>query len=311
MKKVVVGLGILLSSAVIISCGNQEAVSKYPGYKEIGKDLYFSSVKENAEGRKAEVGDILSFNMSYSINNDSVIFDTKEIGQAAQLKADTGKFDGDLMGALLDLKEGDSALYIVNANTFFMKTFGMRQSPEFIDSTDLLYFYMGLTKVQTMAEMQAEAAVKEQEAMAVEKEDLAKYIAQEGITVEPTASGMYFISLREGTGKQAEAGKTVKVNYEGQLINGKYFDTSIEEVAKAQGLYDERRTYAPLDFQLGTGRVIRGWDEGIAMLKEGGKARLIIPSDLGYGGNPRPGIIQPYNTLIFDVELIEVSEGDQ
>lgn len=309
MKKLVVGISILLSSAVIISCGNKEAVSKYPGYKEIGKDLFFNPVKQNADARKVNVGDILTFNMSYSINNDSVIFDTKENGQPAQLQADTGKYDGDLMGALMNLNEGDSVLYIVNADAFFTKTFGMRQSPPFIDSTDLLYFYMGLDKVQTMEELEAELAVKQQEEMAAENVILAKYIADEGITEQPTESGMYFISQVEGTGRQAESGKTVKVNYSGQLIDGRYFDTSVEEVAIAQDIFNPNRPYAPLDFVLGSGRVIKGWDEGIALLKEGGKARLIIPSNIGYGANPRPGgIIKPYNTLIFDVELIEVGE---
>ena len=84
-------------------------------------------------------------------------------------------------------------------------------------------------------------------------------------------------------------------------------DTSIEEVAREQGIYDERRGYAPFEFDLGARQVIAGWDEGIAMMKEGGKAKLIIPSSLGYGANPRPGgVIKPYNTLVFDVELIEV-----
>jgi FKBP-type peptidyl-prolyl cis-trans isomerase len=117
-----------------------------------------------------------------------------------------------------------------------------------------------------------------------------KYIADNGITIEPTASGLYYIETEAGTGKQAVAGATVQVHYTGRLLDGTVFDSSVD---KGQ----------PLEFALGQGRVIKGWDEGIAMMKEGGKAKLIIPSDIAYGAQDR-GTIPPYSTLVFDVELI-------
>jgi len=135
---------------------------------------------------------------------------------------------------------------------------------------------------------------------------LNKYLADNNITTEPTESGLIFISKKKGTGKQAVAGAKVKVNYEGMFLDGKYFDTSLEEAAKANGIYNPQRPYGPFEFDLGVGQVIKGWDEGIAMMKEGGKARLIIPSSIAYGAQPRPG--DPFSTLIFEVELIEVMD---
>lgn len=310
MKKLVISLSVLLASSAIISCGNANKGGKYPGYNEMETGLHLKSITENASGRAVAVGDIVTLNLSYSLNNDSVIYDSEANGQPIQLRADTGKYVGDFMGIFPGMKMGDSASVIVNAQDFFTKTAGMPQSPEFVDSSDVLYFSVGIANVQTMEELQAEQASKALQAEAAEQTELAAYMAQNYPDAVPTESGMYFISLKEGTGKQAEAGKIVKVHYEGMLLNGTYFDTSVEEVAKAQGLYDERRApYTPFEFNLGVGQVIQGWDEGIAMLKEGGKARLIIPSKLGYGANPRPGgIIQPYNTLIFDVEMLEVSD---
>jgi len=108
-----------------------------------------------------------------------------------------------------------------------------------------------------------------------------------------TKSGLEYIETTTGTGVQAETGKTVKVHYTGKFPNGKVFDSSIERGE-------------PIEFVLGTGRVIKGWDEGIALMKVGGKARLVIPAQLGYGERGAGGVIPPNATLEFEVELVEV-----
>jgi FKBP-type peptidyl-prolyl cis-trans isomerase len=107
-------------------------------------------------------------------------------------------------------------------------------------------------------------------------------------------SGLEYADLKVGTGKEAKQGDTVQVNYTGWLTNGKMFDSSIP---RGQ----------PFTFTLGAGQVIKGWDEGVAGMKVGGKRQLKIPPDLAYGsrgvGN---GLIPPNSTLIFDVELVGV-----
>jgi peptidyl-prolyl cis-trans isomerase A (cyclophilin A) len=110
---------------------------------------------------------------------------------------------------------------------------------------------------------------------------------------EKTESGLRYQFIQKGDGKQAEKGKTVSVHYEGSLENGKVFDSS----------YPRKK---PIEFKLGIGQVIEGWDEGIALLKVGDKARFVIPSDLGYGPAGAGGVIPPNATLIFDVELMDV-----
>ena len=106
-----------------------------------------------------------------------------------------------------------------------------------------------------------------------------------------TNSGLEYIETVAGTGAQAAAGKTVSVHYTGKLTNGKVFDSSLT-----------RGT--PIEFKLGAGRVIKGWDEGIALMKVGGKATLTIPPQLGYGERGAGGVIPPNATLIFEVELV-------
>jgi len=108
-----------------------------------------------------------------------------------------------------------------------------------------------------------------------------------------TASGLEYIEIEAGSGTQAEAGKEVSVHYTGKFQDDRVFDSSL-----ARGV--------PISFQLGVGRVIKGWDEGIAMMKVGGKAQLIIPPELAYGKNGAGEVIPPNTTLVFDVELVEV-----
>ena len=110
---------------------------------------------------------------------------------------------------------------------------------------------------------------------------------------EETKSGLRYQIIQKGNGQAAVAGKMVSVHYKGQLADGTVFDSSYKR-------------NAPLDFQVGVGQVIPGWDEGICLLNVGDKARLVIPSDLAYGAAGAGGVIPPNATLVFDVELMDV-----
>ena len=109
-----------------------------------------------------------------------------------------------------------------------------------------------------------------------------------------TQYAMRYIDVALGTGAPAEPGQVYTVHYTGWLRNGTKFDSS----------YD--RGQAPFDFVLGQGQVIKGWDEGVATMKVGGKRRLVIPGSLAYGPNPPTPAIPPNATLVFDVELVGV-----
>ena len=108
-----------------------------------------------------------------------------------------------------------------------------------------------------------------------------------------TASGLQYVDQVVGTGAQPKPGQTVSVHYSGYLDNGTKFDSSLDRGE-------------PIKFPLGAGRVIRGWDEGIATMKVGGKRTLVIPPEFGYGARGAGGVIPPNATLVFDVELLDV-----
>jgi FKBP-type peptidyl-prolyl cis-trans isomerase FkpA len=108
-----------------------------------------------------------------------------------------------------------------------------------------------------------------------------------------TDSGLKYVELKQGTGKEAKKGDTVTVHYTGWLKSGKKFDSSKDR--------DE-----PFSFKLGAGKVIKGWDEGVAGIKVGGKRKLIIPPELAYGKRGAGNVIPPNAELTFEVELLKV-----
>ena len=124
---------------------------------------------------------------------------------------------------------------------------------------------------------------------------IAATVAEKPGKTVTTASGLKYVDQVVGKGASPVAGKQVKVHYTGTLENGKKFDSSVD---RGQ----------PFAFVIGTGQVIKGWDEGVMTMKAGGKRKLIIPANLGYGARGAGGVIPPNATLLFDVELLEVGK---
>ena len=140
-----------------------------------------------------------------------------------------------------------------------------------------------------IAKEEAEKKKKEEEFKA-NQEKLASDMAA---TMEKTASGLYYKITRTSSGKAPKAGDNVAVHYAGKLVDGTEFDNSFKRGE-------------PIEFPVGMGRVIKGWDEGIMMLKEGEAATFLIPAELGYGARGAGGVIPPNAWLVFDVELVKV-----
>ena len=143
--------------------------------------------------------------------------------------------------------------------------------------------------VETFRTFEGSREKREAEEKAKQKELLDSV----AVGYEETASGLRYQILQKGTGKKATKGAGVSVHYKGQLLDGTVFDSS----------YKRKQ---PIDFNVGLGQVISGWDEGIQLLQVGDKARFVIPSNLAYGAAGAGGVIPPDATLIFDVELMDV-----
>jgi FKBP-type peptidyl-prolyl cis-trans isomerase FkpA len=282
MKKYAFFIGILTVLSGYVIAGQ---------FKKTPNGLQYAIYKPQ-KGERIKDGDIVFLNLSYRTNKDSLLFSSWQLGGPVSLKVEPSTFKGDLMEGLRLLTVNDSADFKINADSLFTKTFAA-ELPPFIEKGSLLTFTVKITRVTTEAKLQEEekaAAVKQQ---AMEKEMLAKYVADKKLNPVITASGLQYVVNSVGTGPKPTAGQKVKVHYTGTLLDGTKFDSSVDR-------------NEPFEFTLGRGQVIKGWDEGIALLNKGSKAVLILPSSLAYGTRGAGSLIPPNTPLIFEVELIDM-----
>lgn len=262
--------------------------SDYPGFKKTKSGLLYK-FNEKGDGRKAEVGDFITVEMSYKTNEDSLLFDGS--GDTFPLELVEPLFPGDINEALAMMSKGDSATFVIRADSFLLRNVQLTRLPDFIDSESKIIFNVRMHDVQSLEEIERAKEKARTEGLLKEEELINTYILDNNIAVNPEPSGLYYVSIREGKGIKASPGKRVSVHFVGKFLNGTVFDSSYKRGK-------------PIEFELGRGYVIDGWEEGIAKMKKGGKALLLIPSSLGYGAGR--GDIPPYTPLVFEVELIDV-----
>jgi FKBP-type peptidyl-prolyl cis-trans isomerase len=293
----------VLSTGVVLAfsaCKN----SPYPGYDTAENGLYYQFYKQDESAVKPKEGDIVRLVMSYKNSKDSVLFDSK-VGNPSgtnfiEFPLQKSTFQGSFEDAVSMMGVGDSASFIISADSVYLTTFKATALPPYIEKGSMLTFNAKLEKITSKAEADAERnkQMEEQKAMMAMRQNeepkiLAKYLEDKKISAKPTASGLYYIETVKGKGAKPKKGQWVKVNYTGRLMDGTVFDSS--EGKK------------PIDFPIGEGSVIPGWDEGIMMMNVGSKGKLILPSSIAYGpqgGGPIP----PFSPLDFDVELVSVSD---
>lgn len=283
---------ILLALLAVACVFNFTSCSKYKGFKKDKESgIYYKFYVQNKDSVQAQTGDVVSMMYQLALK-DSILVPLIPIEELVQ----ESLYNGDVYDAIRMMHLGDSATFILDADTFFHYMGG--ENP--FDEKEL-YFTFKMTNLMPKAEVDALMQAQEEQYKAyVEKNRAAedslmqKYIADNKIKVAPTATGLYFIPKKAGKGAQAAIGQKVAVHYVGTLLDGTEFDNSIKRGE-------------PIEFVLGQGNVIPGWDEGIAMMKVGEKATLLIPSKLAYGENGNQ-VIPPYSPLVFDVELVKVGE---
>lgn len=276
---------LIFGSSMITSCSY---FGDYPGFKKTDSGLLYK-FHEDVDSRQAQIGDYITVEMRYKTNEDSLLFDG--VGETIPLELVAPVFDGDINEALSMMSKGDSATFIIRADSFLLKNAHLSRLPDFIDEDSRIIFDIRMHNVQSIEELNMEKEKARTEGLKKEEEDINEYILKNNISVNPDASGLYFVSIRKGTGPKASAGQRVSVHYTGRFLDGTMFDSS----------YSRGK---PIEFELGRGYVITGWDQGILKMRKGGKALLLIPSDIGYGEGR--GQIPPYTPLVFEVELIDV-----
>ncbi|HPQ08637.1 MAG TPA: FKBP-type peptidyl-prolyl cis-trans isomerase [Bacteroidia bacterium] len=288
---------LIAGTTLLISSCKQ---SKFKGYEESDRGLYYKFFVKNDTTITPQVGDGIA--IQYIIkkqSNDSTIVNSSDVSRdgsgIAKFLLQAPTFHGSIEDGILMMHKGDSASFIISADSFFLKTNKMNELPNFIRPGEYLNIYMKLVDIKTRKELEENQRKQEEELAKLKEEELKKlddYILKNKITVKPTNSGLYYIELKKGSGEKITPNSVVKVHYRGELTDGTLFDTSEGK--------------DPIEFTVGTGEVIPGWDEALQMMQKGTKAKIIVPSSLAYG-KQQAGPIPPYSTLVFTLEVISVT----
>lgn len=330
----------VLSFASLTACnkdGGEFAKTKsgieYKIFKKDGKSYERRDI--NPEGDptyKDRIGKFLLGYMQYRTGKDSVLQNTRrDVGLPVPLPLQEIKVKGAPDEALSMLQPGDSGVFRFQVDSLIKPKSGQPVPPFLRRGGNVVVMYVATTdKLITQAEAQALQPELQKRAMAAQmkqrmaspeykkqmdaqkeaqtkmmatpevqaqlkKDDalLQDYIKKNGLSVQKTPSGIYYQVLKPGAGANPKVGQTVSVNYNGTLLSGKLFDSS-DKAGK------------PIDFPIGQGAVIPGWDEGIALLNKGSKAILLIPSSLAYGTRGAGADIPANAPLRFEVELVDV-----
>jgi FKBP-type peptidyl-prolyl cis-trans isomerase FkpA len=295
MKKIALIITLLLAITVKVNAqGNTVHTPKGANVQVVTKNA----------GDKIKLNDVVTFEVIQKTEKDSILFSTYTMGRPVKIQVQPSQNAGDLMDVLPLLTVKDSACVKVPTDSIFKGQ--ENQRPAFLPKESNLVFLIKIDKIQSLDEAIAEKNAALEGLKTAEITASNKYIADHKLVVKTTVSGLKYVVTQPSLKKKPLAGDTLLVNYTGRTADGKVFDSSVKAEAEKAGLQQPGRNYEPLQVVVGTGAVIKGWDEGLLLLNEGSKAELIIPSSLGYGTEGSGGDIPPYSTLIFDVELVKV-----
>lgn len=305
--------GILIVVASVLLLGSYRRTS----FQQTATGLQYQIVSRG-KGPHPQSGDIILFHVCYKTDKGDVLFDTKdqELPMALPYSQEAPKRDGGFLEAFSMLQQkGDQLVCKLDGEMLehMIDQYGLKQSEN---------IFLHLILQDIMPEEAYQKWEKEQVTMLQRKQQenaeqqlmedtkiITRYLKENEISAQATSSGLHYVIDVPGQGIQPKQGSSVKVNYTGRLLNGKVFDTSLADVAKEHDIYNSQRNYEAIEFQVGVGQVIPGWDEGIMCLQQGAQGRLFIPSTLAYGsrgaGN---GLIPAHTVLVFDVTLLDVQD---
>ncbi|MDP4282735.1 MAG: FKBP-type peptidyl-prolyl cis-trans isomerase [Bacteroidota bacterium] len=271
---------VLIASLVLAAC------SKYPGYSKTSSGLYYKLYKVGKDTTKPRPGDWISIQYSMvgvSKGKDTLLLDSKKQGIGpVMMQLPKSDYKGDIYEGMEMLATGDSAVFIVNADSLFKRTFRQPVMPKFIDSNSVIKFHIQMLSVD-----KPEAMAKR------EQENLKKYIETNHITATPYPDGVYYVEETAGKGAKIDSGCMVKLHFIVSTIDGKT-------------IYNSHDRTEPMEFEYGKHFDTRGLSEAIGQMKQGTKAKVIVPSSQAFGEMGRGNIIPPYSTIIYNVEIVGV-----
>lgn len=237
-------------------------------------------------------GDVVKAIIVYTNAKDSVIYDSRKSRPDNIFELLAPTFKGGLEEGMMMMSIGDSAVFRVSADSVFLKTF-QKPLPPYLKKGSKLIFKVKLQAVQpkeTIDHRTPEEIQKDNEKRKeTEPKLIEEFISLNNITAAPTPSGLYYIEREVGKGNAVTSKSIVKIIYSCTTLDGTAIDTQSN----------------PIEIDMSLGKITKGMEEGLLLMSEGTKATLIIPSVLAFGSR-KINKIQPYTTLIYDLEVVEV-----
>ncbi len=281
--------------------------------KETPNGLKYKVIKKG-DGVLARVGEILVFDYALSDSKDSLWTSTIENGfPSAYMVNDSSAIpeENGIIQMLRMLSKGDSVTVDISIKEFFSKL-SRRPVPENLDSTLMMRYQFRINQIMTNEQfMTYEQELMNNFLINQLKKDARKidaYLAEKKIKADTLPSGVRYVITTPGTGETAKSGQTVSVNYVGYVLNGKYFDTSIQSVAQENNLFDPNREYTPYPVTIDQSSVIQGWHDALKTMNKGAKGTYYIPSTLAYGPQQRSAVIKPNSILVFELEAVDIKD---
>ena len=301
-------LAAVIPATILLSCSGDHA-----GFNKAASGLYFRFAEQSDTGKPVMPGDQVTVSLRM-YTKDTVFLETgRDSLLSDQIILEEPVYPGDVYDALMMMKTGDSATFILRGNDLFLTFFRVQDLPPFVNDSADVFMDVRLKSRLPQAEVDKNRAAMTEESNQMleamrqsEPARIAEFLAAGQLKATPRPSGLYYIETRHGHGKKVENGSEVTLNYVARLITGKIIETSIREEAIKSGIFDSLFEYTPFTFIMGDKSTVAGWEEGISYMRKGGKAVLVVPSSLAYGEEGLEDLVPPYSPVVYEIEILDV-----
>lgn len=285
--------GVQVQEFGSLSAADIEELDNILGYQQLPSGLYYKFTQIGSSNRVSNVGDVALLNIKVQ-HGDTTYINTEILnnGKPVPEILKNPSFQGDIAEGILMMKPGDEAIFKLHLDTLEKRT-GSRRHPG-IQHGQYAIWTIHMENAMSPEEYEALEFEEMKSLIAADEKVINKYIKDNKLKAERLPSGVYIVYHHKANGEKPSKGQQVTVNYTGKLLNGKVFDSNVDP---------KFNHVQPFTFQLGAGRVIKGWDYGVAAMGKGDKATLIIPSALAYGKRSPSKDIPENAIMLFDIEL--------
>ncbi len=302
-RHLIFGSALVLAS---ITVANAQNFQKYPS----GLEYHFSNKGDGTY--QGKTGDIATMHLVFTMG-DSTMIDSRKMnnGLPFDQPINNPMYEGDVFEGISQMKKGDKAKFRILAKDFFERN--KQPMPEWIKPTDYAAWTIEMVDVKSKEQADLDAANKAAAQLGIDEKIILEHLKSKGIQVaalpktgnvtpnpkvayKDEASGLYYIVLKKGKGAKGENGKKASVNYTGSLLDGTVFDSNVDP---------QFNHVQPIEFTVGTGQMIKGWDKMVPLMNSGDKVIAILPSPLAYGPQARPPHIPANGILQFEMELLD------